>query len=111
MKTLRFVVPALLAVAFAACGGLTPQAACEQQADPLCEKMWNCPGASGLKVGDDVASCKTQYKSLCVLASGGCSDGKTFDATAAQSCIGDLKAQTCEQYAAGQPATCENTCK
>ncbi|MEW6432263.1 MAG: hypothetical protein AB1730_12215 [Myxococcota bacterium] len=111
MKKLALLVFSVASLALSACGGLTPQSACEQQADPLCEKMWNCPGSSGLKVGDDLASCKTQYRSLCVLASGGCSDGKTFDAAAASSCVTDLKAQSCDQYAAGQPATCANQCK
>lgn len=110
MKKLVFAALAASSLVLAACGGLSPQSACEQQADPICEKMWNCTNSS-VKVGDDLASCKTQYKALCSLAAGGCADGKTFDAAAAQSCVTDLQAQSCDQYAAGQPATCANQCK
>jgi hypothetical protein len=111
MKKLALLALSVASLALSACGGLSPQSACEQQATPLCEKMWTCSGGSGLKIGSDQASCVTQYKSLCALAAGGCSDGKTFDSAAAQSCITDLKAQTCDQYAAGQPTTCSNQCK
>jgi hypothetical protein len=102
---------AALSLLVSACGGITPQSACEQAVEPSCEKMWNCPGAGGLKIGSDLASCKSSYKALCALSAGGCGDGKTFDATAAQACPGELRAQTCEQFAMGQPASCSNFCK
>jgi len=105
----KLVLAALSSVALSACGGLSPQAACENLVDPTCEKMWNCPGAV-LKVGSDLASCKTQYKSLCALATS-CNDGKTFDSSAASACPNDIKAQTCEQYASGEPTSCQNVCK
>ncbi|MEW5742739.1 MAG: hypothetical protein AB1938_27730 [Myxococcota bacterium] len=109
MKKLVLSLASLSLLLLSGCG-LSPQGFCEQRADGECEKMWNCPGATGLKIGDDLASCKTQYRSLCVLAVG-CADGKTFDAASASACITDRKAQTCEQAAMGEPASCTNACK
>ncbi|MCC6334915.1 MAG: hypothetical protein IT380_13140 [Myxococcales bacterium] len=109
MKKLVLAALSVALLALAGCG-LSPQGFCEQRVDGECEKMWNCPGASGLKIGSDLGSCKSQYKSLCALVSG-CADGKTFDAAAASSCITDRKAQTCEQAVMGEPASCANSCK
>lgn len=105
----RIIVVALSTVAlFSACG-ISLQEACELRAEQDCAKMYSCPNA-GVTVGEDEASCKTQMKALCTLAQA-CTDGKTFDATAAAACPDDIKAQTCEQYEAGEPASCGNVCK
>lgn len=105
----KLVLAALSALTLAACGGMSPQSACEAAVDPTCEKMWNCPNST-LKIGSDLASCKTEYKSLCSLASA-CSNGETFDSSAASACPGDITKQTCDEYKAGQPTSCQNVCK
>lgn len=104
-----------LAAAFsllAACGAppLTAQTACEDQVAAQCAKMWNCPNAV-LKIGNDEASCKTQYKALCSLAASGCESPKTFDPMAAAACRPALEAQSCDDFAKGAPQTCKDQCK
>ena len=105
-----FVVAAALSLLACGAAPLTPLTACEDQIDAQCEKMWTCPNAA-VKVGKDQASCKTQYKSLCALTASGCESGKTFDANNAAACGPALKAQTCDQFAAGAPEVCKNQCK
>jgi hypothetical protein len=108
----RFIVAAAAAFSLLACGGppLTPQTACEEQIDAQCEKMWTCPKVT-VKIGNDLESCKTQYKGLCALGASGCASGKTFDLSNATACNPALKAQTCDQFAAGAPDVCKNQCK
>lgn len=110
---MKNLLPIVLAVVCAACGAppLTAQTACEQQVSAQCDKMWNCTGTISFKVGKDLESCKTQYKTLCALAAGGCESPKTFDPMAAANCEPALKAQTCAEYMAGPPDACKNQCK
>jgi hypothetical protein len=109
---IRFSVAVFAAFSMLACGGapLTPQTACEEQIDAQCEKMWTCP-SPGVKVGNDLDSCKTQYKGLCALSASGCASGKTFDATNAAACNPALKAQSCDEFKTSAPESCKNQCK
>lgn len=106
----RFAIAFLAAAFLAGCGGppLTPVTACEESVEAQCEKQWSCPNP-GLKIGSDLASCKTQFKALCSLST--CDSPKTFDAMAASGCSAAVKAQTCDQFSAGMPDACKNACK
>jgi hypothetical protein len=101
---------ALCFVVAAACGSaaVTPEQACRDDAPITCEKMWTCDAA--VKIGNDQASCVTQTQSLCALAAGGCSDGKTYSAAKAAECTSAKKAQSCDQYKAGEPPACSQIC-
>jgi hypothetical protein len=101
---------AALFAALAACGpaAVTPEQACRDDAPVSCEKMWTCDAA--VKIGDDQASCVTQTQSLCALAAGGCQSGKTYSSAKAAECTQAKKAQTCDQYKAGEPPACGQIC-
>lgn len=92
---------ALFALVVAAGCGPSPESICRDGVAADCEKIYACN--SPVKVGSDVASCTSQLGSFCALASGAAGS----DLTAAQKCTADTKAQTCEQYNAGKPASCD----
>ena len=98
MKKRSASLVVLAAIAFAACGD-SSESICRARAAIDCERMYTCNTAT--KVGSDVAGCTTSLGALCALGAG------TADVNAAQQCNVEKKAQTCEQYIAGQPASCQ----
>lgn len=92
---------ALLAFAFLAACGPSPEQVCKDSVAADCERMWTC--GSSVKVGSDAASCSSSLGALCGLASG----SSSTDLTAAQKCTADTKAQSCDAYKAGKPASCK----
>ena len=84
-----------------ACGP-TPDAVCKAQMAAECDRMWTCDGS--LKVGTDLNSCNSSSAALCALATA----GGSYDLAKAEKCTSELKAQSCEAYKAGKPASCSN---
>lgn len=99
VKTLMSPLVVLSVLGLCACGP-SPEQLCRDQATVDCERMWTCN--SSVKVGSDVGTCKTQMDALCGLAL-----GSKVDASKAEKCTAEKKAQTCEQYNAGEPASCK----
>jgi hypothetical protein len=93
---------ALLVVMFGALGacGPSPETVCKEQVAADCERMWTC-GAS-VKIGSDAASCAAFGGGFCGLAVG----ASTYNVANAQTCTKELKAQSCDAYKAGKPASC-----
>lgn len=113
----RYLVAAVAAVAVAVVGcGTSPKEACASNAKASCEKMWTCPNAS-VKVGENQADCENDFEALCVAAvetspnKDGCPEGQKYDSAKAQECTSQIESQTCDQYAAGQPAACNEVCQ
>jgi hypothetical protein len=91
---------ALFAFVVVAGCGPSAESVCKDSTAATCERMYTCNAV--VKVGSDAASCTSQLGALCSLAGASAS----YDLAAAQKCTADLKAQTCAQYNAGQPASC-----
>lgn len=103
-------------VAFCAAGcGLSPTQACKEIVATTCDKIFTCytttqeMDAIKLIYGSNVAECKTKFESTSRCAQENpCDSGKTYDATAAATCVNEYKALSCDDVknASSSPSSC-----
>lgn len=117
MNRLFVFAAATLAFALSACG-TSPQQACKDITATTCNKLYTCyTGAEldGIKTayGATEADCVTKLQASAKCdATDVCDTGKTYDGSAASTCLSEFKALSCDALKAGNtPSSCNNVCK
>lgn len=114
MKKMTLLIAGLSLMGLAACGS-SPEEDCARSAAAECERMYTCD--SSVKVGDDQADCVNDIEALCravIETRDGkpCEGEQEYDSAAANRCVDETKALSCDDYNAGNGApSCEQVCK
>lgn len=101
-----------LAFVLAACGGNSPQDECNKIAHVTCTKLYACVDPATIQQATGYTSegdCEsTTVKTLdCATAKDTCPQGTTFDGNAADTCVNDYNAESCNQVQQGtSPLSC-----
>lgn len=101
-----------LVVVVAACGGNSPQDECNKIANVVCQQLFKCVDSATIKQQTGFSSegdCVTTYQNTlkCATAKDTCPAGTLYDGNAADQCVNDVAAESCNQVAAGtNPVSC-----
>ncbi|HEY1955829.1 MAG TPA: hypothetical protein VGH28_09450 [Polyangiaceae bacterium] len=114
IKVSIFAASAAL-VLLGACGGpSTPRDACDDAANAICQKIFQCVDPSVIKsqLGyADESDCEIKFEATANCANLACPPNTTFDSSTAGQCVDDIKSAACVSGAPALPASCNSTCK
>ncbi len=102
-------------VVVAACGGNSPQDECNKIANVICQQLYKCVDSSTIQQSLGFTSqseCVTTEQNTlkCSTAKDTCPAGTLYDGNAADTCVNDYAAESCNQISAGtQPLSCNSS--
>src|SRR5262245_17569938 len=111
LKVLGFGLVSSVAI-LGACGGNSPQDECNKISNVICSKLYSCVDSATIQQTLGFTSqgeCVTTYESTlkCATAKDTCPVGTTYNGAAADTCVNDYNAMSCNQLAQGtQPLSC-----
>lgn len=107
----------ILAAAVLGCGGSSnntsdPVAACKSVFTTVCNKLFQCNAAGAAQLYGNASTCASTLSTGCTSTNASCPSGKSYNASAASSCINDYGNESCTDVTNGvTPASCNNVCQ
>jgi len=103
----RPLLVVLAAIQLLACGGGTnasdPTSACKSYISDGCDKLFQCNPTVAAQAYANAAACTAALSSACTSQNTGCPSGTSYNASNANTCINDLKNQSCTEFNSGNP--------
>ena len=112
MKQAMLGVAVGLVLIGAGCGGSDGnlQDYCRRGVDAICSRFFACDAQAAAQQFGSQSGCVTQLGGQC--SSTTCTDGKTFDQSAADQCLAAYPTASCSDIENGvYPAVCSQVCK
>ena len=113
----RLTFPLVLTIALAGCGSGSndtsdPVAACKSVFTTLCNKLFQCNGASAAQIYGSASACASNLGAGCSSGNASCPSGTSYNAGNASTCINDYGNESCTDISSGvTPSSCNHVCQ